>query len=357
MPRNTFRFIIKLIKWALAAALTVEALSFLAITISNYLVYGHVWEGSRSAYDAHAIFHQAPTPRPTEFNATSPTAGNNRVIWMFGGSTTRGSDGPPAGTIASRLARRLNQGGSGPRCTVLNFGQNSFNSLLEVQLLQKLLIREKQPPSLIVFQDGANEATYLSQYRSVDGHFGYRRMRSLVAGYRNSPLGVFKAFNAFWYASATRELFDKLHQVALPLADDPGLVRRYVDLLERRYDHLGRLARAHGAGFAAVWQPTAWTEEAGAAPAVTAAEQLMAQQGALKIYGDNMRLVYSSVLTRLKAKPYFVDLHRVLQTRDRPAYRPDGVHLLPAGRELVAQAMAASLRPRLIGQGHAHPAD
>lgn len=346
MLKRAGSLVFKVLKWVFVAAVSIEALCFIAITLSNLVIYGHAWEGSRSAYDSHAIFHQQPTPRATSFNAVSPRADHNRIIWMLGGSTTRNSDADDDTTIASLVAQRLNQQGSPLYFTVRNYGQNSYNSLLEVQLLQEFLIRQSPPPSLIVMYDGANEAAYLGQYRTVDGHYGYRRLRALITGYRNNPLGIFKAFNAFWYASATRELYDKLHQVALPLTKGSALVKDYVDLLERRYQYIDRIARAHGARLVVCWQPTAWTEAKGAAKAVRGREDLLADRTGLGVFQGNMRVVYSAVLTRLASKPYFIDLSKVLEQRTEPAYRSDGVHLMEAGRRMADGLMPFFAKPR-----------
>ncbi len=61
-------------------------------------------------------------------------------------------------TIASFLAKELNSNSTEFRFTVVNFGTNSFNSLLESKYLQKELIENPDRPDVVIFYDGANDA-------------------------------------------------------------------------------------------------------------------------------------------------------------------------------------------------------
>ena len=62
----------------------------LVVTAGNYLIYGHVWEGSLVRYDPYALFLNVDGPRPTVHNTSLPSP-TTRTIWMFGGSTMRSS--------------------------------------------------------------------------------------------------------------------------------------------------------------------------------------------------------------------------------------------------------------------------
>jgi len=169
-----------LLKWLLIGVFGVELCSFLIISISNVILYGHLREGSRAVYDPYTLFLQTPAVRPTAGNSISPDTSKNRTIWMFGGSTMRGATDDDSRTIPSFLAKYLNEGGRDLHFEVVNFGTNSFNSLLEIKYLEKALIEKVPRPDLIVFYDGANDTKYFVEHRTADGHYGYRRVRATM---------------------------------------------------------------------------------------------------------------------------------------------------------------------------------
>ncbi len=161
-----------------------------------------------------------------------------------------------------------------PDSYLVNFGENSFNSLLETKYLQKLLIEQKHSPTRIIFYDGANDCTYFVQYRTPGAHLGYRRLRALIESYHQSLLGLFKPLNAAWNASFSRELAEKFRGVAEPLKADSPLVQEFVDACERRYDHVNKIAACYGAEFLLFWQPLWWVETSAISPAVRERENV-----------------------------------------------------------------------------------
>jgi lysophospholipase L1-like esterase len=347
--RKFFRLLLTSLKWLVLAAVAVEVFAFLIVSASNYLIYGHLREGSRVRYDPYTLFLGAAGPRPTAHNP--PAAAPGKVIWMLGGSTLRGASDHDDRTIPSFLARRLNRPG-GPPVTVVNFGENSFNSLIETKYLQKLLIEHgNSPPDLVIFYDGANDCSYFAQYRTPYGHFGYRRVRALVESYYRSLVGLLKPLNAAIYSSFTKELYDKLRQTAVPLTPDSEILKNLAAVTEQRYEHVRRLARCYGADFLLFWQPLLWVETAPVAP------EVKAQERGLTVLGDrflsvrhNFTVTYEALARRLQEKPYFVNFRNVLCPRTEPVYKPDGVHLLDPGHELVAGEMARVLEKRWPGK-------
>lgn len=239
--KKIFRFIVMMLKWILLIAVSVEGLSFLAIIISNFTLYGHAREGSGATYNAYTLFLQNPAVRPTAYNDSSPDQSKNKAILLFGGSTMRGAKDHVDRTIASFLAKELNANSSGFRFAVVNFGTNSFNSLLESKYLQKELIENANKPDMVIFYDGANDAKYFAEHRTPYGHHGYRRVRSLIESYYASWFGLLKPLTAATHASFTRELREKIHQVAVPLDKDSPLLNEMVDLTEQRYDFVNKV--------------------------------------------------------------------------------------------------------------------
>ncbi len=342
--KRALRFLLTSLKWLLLAAAAVEVFCFLVVTAGNFLIFGHYYEGSKVHYDPYALFLNVKGPRPTVHN---PAAPGPRNIWMFGGSTMRSSTKTDDTTIPSYLAGLLNQPGSPQPCTVLNFGENSFNSLIETKYLQKLLIENPQTPDLIIFYDGANDCSYFAQHRTPYGHYGYRRLVAAVENYRSSFFGLLKPLNAAIYASFTKEFYDKLMHVVVPLKpDDPGL-RSMVDLTAKRYEHVRKLAGCYGARFLLVWQPILWVESGEVAPAVRAQEQSLAIQAERFLaIRQNFAVVYRALEAQLQGRPYFLNFRNVLAPRRQLVYEADGVHLEAAGNEMVAQELARVLEEK-----------
>lgn len=266
---------------------------------------------------------------------------------MFGGSTIRSSTKTDDTTIPSYLADFLNRPGNPHPCNVLNYGENSFNSLIETKYLQKLLSESPKPPNLIIFYDGANDCTYFAQHRTPYGHYGYRRLRAAVEKYRQSFFGLLKPLNAAVYASFTKEFYDKLMQVAVTLKPDDPELRSMLDLTAKRYAHVRKLAGCYGARFLLVWQPILWVETGEVAPQVREQEQKLAIQGERFLaIRQNFTVAYRTLEAKLQGQPYFLNFQNVLAPRRQSVYKADGVHLKAAGNEMVAQELARVLEEK-----------
>jgi len=332
-----------LCKWIIVVAVSIEIMSFLAISLTNVFLYGTLWEGSYGVrYDPYTLFLQGP--RTTHHNPTTPAL-KHQTLWLFGGSTMRGSTDHDSRTIPSFLSEILNQEGSRLSWTVLNLGEDSYNSLFETKYLQKMLIENASPPDLIIFYDGANDCAYLAQHRTPYGHYGYRRLSALVEGYRNSFFGLLKPLNAALYASFTKEVYDKLMQAVVPIQPGSDLLQKFMDTSEQRYDHINKLAGCYGAKFLVFWQPILWVETGELSPQVREQEREFAIMGErFFAIRHNFLITYQALANRLKGKPYFINFQNILCSRTEPAYKPDGVHLTDAGRRLVAQRMSQVLQ-------------
>jgi hypothetical protein len=345
--RRTWRLPFRIVEWLFIAALCVEVTCFSIVTVSNYILYGSPREGGGVRYDPYALFLNREGPKPTAHPFSPPESSETRRLWLFGGSTMRGETEDSGKTIPGFLARMLNREGKEVFCRVSNFGENSFNSLLEVKYLQKLLIENGPRPDLILFYDGANDCVYLTQHRDPSGHYGYRRLTALVNSYDRSLFGLLKPLNAAIYASFTRELYDKIMQTLVPVGEERGLIEQFLGELERRYDHVHALAQAMGSRFVLVLQPIWWVEGAGVSPEVKGREaSIMKRASRFAGARESFNTIYSAIQERLRGKPYFADLRDVLISRGEPVYMQDGVHLNDKGREMVATALVRVLEER-----------
>lgn len=320
-------------------------LFFLVITASNYWIYGQLRDGDPVRYDPYTLFVSEKGPRPTAHNPAPGQPNPGRVLWLFGGSTMNGETDRDEKTIPSFLAAVLNQEEPRLPTAVVNFGEPGFNSLMESKYLQKALIEHSPLPQVIIFYDGANDCAYFAQLRTAAAHHGYRRLRGLVESYHHSFFGLLKPLNAAFYASFTKEFYDKLRQGLIPLEPDSPALRQMVAATEKRYDYINKVAAAFGARFLLFWQPCWWVETAPVAAAVREREDVVVGRHLALMH--NFKVTNEALADRLKAKPYFLDFRNVLCPRTKPVYQRDGIHLQDAGREMVAHAMGAVLKERL----------
>jgi hypothetical protein len=339
-----------IVKWSVAAFFAVEALCFCVILASNYLIYGEAREGTRSVYDPYALYLQSEWVRVTGNNSYDPTPGMTKSVWFFGGSTMRASATSNFGTIPAIMAGRLNAEDKVHSYFIDNYGVNSFNSLMETKYLQKLLIERHDPPNLVVFYDGANDASYLSVYRAPYAHEGYDKIRGMIESYHQSTLGLLKPVVAAWYASYTRELVNKIRYLYDPLKADSDLVRDYVTLTVMRYDYINRLVGSFGSKFVLFLQPLYWTEQCpDLDPDVAALESKnLFDDTRFPTTRRNFLVVYAALKQALKDRPYFVDMQNILCDRKAECYTPDGVHNTDYAREMLAKAMQPYIE-RLLG--------
>ena len=339
--KRIFRILFTSLKWLIAVLIMVEIASFLAISISNYWIYGQLRDGEPVHYDPYALFLEGDR---TTYN--NPAPGKSlQTFWLFGGSTMRGATDFDDRTLPSYLAKIWNREEPEQPTTMVNCGEDGFNSIMESKYLQKLLI-EKPPPKLIIFYDGGNDCTYFAQHRTPYGHQGYERLQGMIEDYHRSFFGLLKPLNAAVWSSFTREIYDKMREGVFRIDPHDPELRKFVDSCEQRYDYVDKVASSFGAKFLLIWQPCWWAETKPVAAAVRSREGIiMSKKSALR---DNFVLTYNALMERLKDKPYFINFRNVLCSRTEPIYQPDGIHLLDVGREIMAQHFNQVLKDRLV---------
>jgi lysophospholipase L1-like esterase len=340
--KRIFSRLFLLCKWVIAGIILVEITSFLIICLSNYWIYGQIRDGEKVSYDPYALFLEGV--RPTLNNPAAPGPGA-WTFWLFGGSTMRGATDFDDRTIPSLLALNWNREEPDRPATMVNFGQDGFNSLMETKYLQKLLI-ENRAPSLIVFYDGGNDSAYFAQDRNPYAHHGYERVRGMIEDYHRSLFGLLKPLNAAMWSSFTHELYDKIRQGVLHIDPEGSELRQFADSCAQRYDYLDKLAAGFGAKFLLVYQPCWWAETKPVAARVRAQEDVVL--GKKLAIRDNFMVCYQALVGRLQEKPYFINFRNILCDRGEPLYQSDGIHLLDPGRKIVASRLEEVLKERLL---------
>jgi lysophospholipase L1-like esterase len=327
--------------------LLLEALCFGVILVSNYLIYGKPHELATIKYNPATIFIRENIPRPTRHNRTAPDPADNRLIWFFGGSTTMSDTRDHALTLPSLVVSELNKAQERISFSAVNFGMSAFNSLQEAHFLQQMLAQRGDRPDLVIFYDGANDAGYLSQYRDIRGHFGFRRVRALVESQAKGFLGLFRPINAYLKSSFIKELYDKINQVMIPLKEDSDLLSEYGLSLEKRYDHIQESVMARGGRFMLFLQPIRHLEEKHpSSQKRSAGGGLLERLSGLTVYGHNTRVVYRGIRDRLAGKEYFRDISDCLDSGKGTLYKADGVHVTDQGRREVAVVMSRIIQEK-----------
>jgi len=347
--KKFFKILMTGLKWTVLILIGVEIFSFLVITATNLIVFSRPWEGSAANYDAYAIFLNAEGVQPTLNNPDEAfpyeEAKIPKRVWLLGGSTMRGGRVQLDETIPSLLAGILNQPGSPDRVELTNYGENSFNSLLETKYLQKLLIKAAKPPDLVIFYDGANDCSYFNEYRTPQAHYGYRRLQGMVESYRRSYLSLFKPLYGALYSSYSLEIFDRFRQTMVAVHPENPIPKEFVAETGERYEHVRKLAGAYGAKFLVVWQPILWVEQGEVDPGVREKEREISVLGdRFTKVRENFATTYDMLAASLNNKPFFVDFRNVLVSRTAPVYEADGVHLKPVGNRMVAARLAEVLK-------------
>lgn len=345
---KVLRFLGIVLKWVVLGLIGLEVMSFIVISVTNVVLWGHAREGSRAVYDPYTLFLQAHGIRDTAYGATSPDGKKDVLIWCFGGSTMRGHTLDDARTIPSQMVKHLNESSKGLRFRAVNFGMNSFNSLLETKFLQKLFIERPDHPDIILFYDGANDATYFAEEKNVYGHYGYRKARAIIESYYWSPFGLLKPLNAALYTSFTYELYSKVSEMLVPAQSNSDELSKLVIETEKRYDYVNKVARCFGAQFILFWQPMVWIEKCDVPQSVKDSEKgFFVNSQRMDTLRKNFGTPYLALFNELKSRPYFVDFRNVLCKRTAAAYQADGVHLRDYGREIVGEQMARVIQERM----------
>ncbi|MGC8659745.1 MAG: SGNH/GDSL hydrolase family protein, partial [Desulfomonilaceae bacterium] len=247
-------------------------------------------------------------------------------------------------TLPALMARFLNEKGKPNHFSVINFGENGFNSLLEAKYLEKTFIERRETPDLIIFYDGANDCFQYVEHRQPNGHIGYRRLKAFIESYRSGWLGILKPINAAIYASYTNEFIDRIRMLRDPVKPDSPTLQKMVDLCVAGYDRIAKLAHCYNTDFLLIWQPMLWVEDCQVDRTVLKGERNtfldIAKFPAMK---DSVNIIYDKLESTLSTKPYFLSLRNALCTRKRVSFYPDGIHLNNHGNEVMAKVIGELL--------------
>jgi lysophospholipase L1-like esterase len=269
--------------------------------------------------------------------STALTGADPIEVWFLGGSAAFGSGQRDEHTIPSELVRAAEEDGVALR--VRNLAVPATSNWQEAMRFA-YLAEWREPPDLVVFYDGFNDA------------FGQLVLNVNGGGASDEVITAYQGeFDEALLGEGTQipaELapLEILPEPAEPPVEDPALL---ADAIVRRYarglDTIRTLADEHDLPVEVFWQPTLVTK-----PAPSDAEQAVLQaQGLAGVSLDLARQVYDLLDDRLPDLGV-EDLGDVLDGVEEPVYL-DVVHTNEDGARIVAEALYERLEPRLRALG------
>lgn len=248
-------------------------------------------------------------------------------VWMFGGSTAWGTGVPDDGTIAAYLEKA-----TGLR--TFNLGETGYNAHQSLNLLMKLYV-EGGRPEFVVFYDGVNEVEHKCRndltFYSTSAEAQIRQ-KLQAAGPDSTRTGqIFRPI---------AQLVAKLTGGAVP--DDAyncDIDTGKADLIARNlvndWINARLIVEARGGRFVGVLQPVAYV----GSPDISYLPDVVKDAMLRRQYA----VVYPKIEAELAtAGVAYVNLTSIFNGKEM--FYVDFCHVIPKGNEMIAAALAKSLR-------------
>lgn len=267
------------------------------------------------------------------------------VIFMFGGSTTYCIESPDDLTIASILARKLNQPISSYRYRVKNYGVSAFVSDQELHLLTYLL-QQGETPDAVVFYNGLNDINVkvgLGRRHYFDSTFrGQLFARTSLSA---------SLHNLMTSSRLLQSIIDRppLMKKLFPFIGDPATLRQNAVFMLDEYRENIRIIRALGQeyGFRSFhfWQPSMFN---------TGKQLTHAELPRADVNQDVHKLAQlaNDIVGEVASEQGFfqttpvVSINNALDNISETVFL-DSAHVTPIGNEAVADAIMRSISAEL----------
>lgn len=270
------------------------------------------------------------------------TGGSNRItIWMFGGSTMWGMGARDDFTLPSCVARQLDA--AGYPVEVKNYGQLGYTTGQETAELL-LQLQRQQPPNIVVFYDGVNDAFYAYDHGFAGAsNITGTETRSVVQGIKTIALKS----QFVRSICALRKPDSRSCQIPQDgWLNDGVLERQVVERYKQNLRTIEALAQIHGFQSRFYWQPVAFTKTN-----LTPYEQGQLEVAAER-WGPELRPFYLSAYSILRSDEElsrmstYRDLSRIFDDEDAPFY-VDFNHLSEDGNKRIASEIVRDMKPIL----------
>lgn len=325
-----------------------EQTSFWANARSNYLAFHHrgvrKWHGEYINTDDSEMGTWRRTIQAMSQGCTKTEV---RRIWVFGGSTVFGVGTPDAETIPSYLSRELNTDPSA--CVdVINLGAEGYVTNQEAILLMPQLKAGRQP-DIAVFYDGAVESLVGGFSPGIPtAHSQFETMKAKFESPAATRPGCLKLLYSAQVVELLREIFGSDDDVTV--SDEELAARAHATLenYEANLKLVEILAKAYGFKAYFFWQPVL---AYGDKPLVPFERELRDsdRHGLAEVIHRGLNAVYQQAEEGAVASGKFVFLGRVFDKVPEPLY-VDGFHLDSRGNEIIAHAIAQTIRLEPLDQ-------
>lgn len=274
-------------------------------------------------------------------NAGCPKA-NIRKVWVFGGSTVYGIGAPDWATLPSYLSRELNT--EPDACIeVTNLGAEGYVTNQEAILLMEQL-KAGRRPDIAVFYDGVNESLVGGFSPGIPtAHWDFEMIKAKFEGSPASRL----AFLNLSYSFQLIRLWTGSHQPGdRATISDEELAARAQAAIENYEENLRIiqiLAKAYDFKAYFFWQPTLQYETKPLSPFEKQLEEARSQELEGRVH-RGVKAVYERAENRAAISGKFVFLGHAFDKVEETMY-VDTFHLDSRGNEMIAHAIAETLRP------------
>jgi lysophospholipase L1-like esterase len=267
-----------------------------------------------------------------------------KQIWFFGGSAAWGYGTPDFATIPSYLSAKLNAQSAG--CfEIVNLGMIAYVIDQEgIYLSQELGAGRK--PDLAIFYDGINDAYVGAFSPAIPGtHDSYRGIKGkFESRFLNWPDILYRSYFLRLLTGLRRRLAsDKEENLS---------VQQWAARAQATFDHyestlrmIQAISRAYGFEARFFWQPVLFYGNKAKTPFERAVSENQPEENAV-------RVVYEEAERRLAASGKSISLVHIFDGVQQTIYA-DWSHPGPRGNEMVAEAIAAAIRPSLQTAGAA----
>jgi hypothetical protein len=321
-------------------------LSILDILSYSYLrIRRHIPRGVAVHYDTWATFLQSRSDqinliegfKKTHFNP--PKNSQNKLVWLFGGSTMEGS-GYPDTTIPSYLASLCSD--QYPYFFV-NLAKSAMVNDQEVRLLLLLLKNNDIQPNLVIFYDGVNDLVNNVLYREVNAHYEMNRIKSVIE-YRGWQLPIIRPFYFLWENSYAKQVFLSAYKNFIGMKKYKSLYEEILSAsaieYKKRADFIDRIGNELGFKAIFVLQPFLLEENE---PRIKSERKIW--EFRMSEFRELTRYFYAQIREEMIGKNNFIDLSSALYSRKKQYYK-DTCHLTDEGRYEVAKKLSMELKAR-----------
>lgn len=251
-------------------------------------------------------------------------------IFILGGSTMLGYGSPDWETIASHLAKQIENATGRPVC-ITNFGQVGYVQEQSIILLLQEL-EAGHLPDAVIFYDGFNDSFFSYVFERANAHNGFWLIKERLE----------RPWKALILNSNIFSLMLKKLNFRSHIAPKPEPAGKLTNIFLNNYRIVQSVASGYGFKAFFFLQPNIYC----GTKTLTAQEKQMKRENSFEAPGFEKYItsVYGGIESDLRRYPKMFSLSRVFDGQNREIWL-DACHITPEGNRLVAAEMARLILP------------